>query len=189
MTLAPLQPTQPEVHQPWQQQIQKLQPATSLKQLIGVLNQCLGNFTTDLLMTLHIAAPCCHLPQYQVVRPNCICYINACMCLWVLYLTLPLHSYSYVYMALDYKQHHWYVRLSLLKYNFQMAQIMKWLPAIWDYMKKVKLSISMVPPTHTQSLYHWLAIKRPKRQRWDSLYSFSCACPKAHMHVSLLFND
>ena len=177
------------VHQSQQQQIQELQPAIALKQLIGVLNEYLGNFTTSLLMTLHMAAPCCHLLQGQVVRPNCICYINACMCLWVFYLTSPLHSYSYVCMALDYKQHHWYVRLSLLKYNFQMAEIMKWLLAIWDYMKKVKSSISMVPPTHTQSLYHWLAIKRPKRQRWDSLYSFSCSCPKAHVHVSLLFND
>jgi len=29
-----------------------------------------------------------------------------------------------------------------------MAQIMQWLHAVWNYMKKVKLSISMVPPTY-----------------------------------------
>ena len=30
--------------------------------------------------------------------------------------------------------------------SFQMAQITKWLDAIWDYMKKVKSSISMPHP-------------------------------------------
>ena len=75
----------------------------------------------------------------------------------------------------NYKQHHWYVRLSLLKYNFQMAQIMQWLHAIWNYMKKVKSSISMVPPTHpiygllskSQSVTMWMCIKG---------IFYTCAC-------------
>jgi len=48
----------------------------------------------------------------------------------------------------SYKQRHWYMRLSFLKYNFQMAWTMQWLHAILNYMKKVKLSILMVPPNH-----------------------------------------
>ena len=92
----------------------------------------------------------------------------------VMYLAWP-HSHVIV---LSYKQHHWYARLSLLKYDFQMAKIRKWLQydfqmakirkwlhAIWDYMKKVKSSISMVPPTHSHAIwltYTWLTIKRPK---------------------------
>ena len=40
-----------------------------------------------------------------------------------------------------------YIRLSLLKYNLYMAQITKWLPTIWNYMKRAKLKISTsVPP-------------------------------------------
>ena len=77
----------------------------------------------------------------------------------------------------SYKQHHWYVRLSLLKYDCQMAQIMQWLHAIWDYMKKVKSSISMVPPTlpiTNGSLIHRLKV-------WSVVgihRVFICACAK-----------
>ena len=38
------------------------------------------------------------------------------------------------------------MRLSLLKYNYRMAQPTQWAPAILDYMKKVKLSISTSHP-------------------------------------------
>ena len=79
LTLAPSQLTQPEVHHHLQQQIQELQPATSLKQLIGVLNQCLGSFTTVLLMMLHMVALCCHRLCKGVVRPNYTCYVYQCM--------------------------------------------------------------------------------------------------------------
>ena len=52
---------------------------------------------------------------------------------------------------LSYKQHRWYVRLSLLKYNSRMAQTTKWLQAIRNCMKKVKSIISTVPPTRSWS--------------------------------------
>jgi len=42
--------------------------------------------------------------------------------------------------------HSWYVRRSLLKYNYRMAQPTKWVPAILDYMKKVKSNISTSHP-------------------------------------------
>ena len=50
--------------------------------------------------------------------------------------------------------------LSFLKYNFQMAQAMQWLHAILNYMKKVKLSISMVPPIHpsNKGLLFWFVL-------------------------------
>ena len=43
----------------------------------------------------------------------------------------------------------WCVRPSLLKYNYRMAQPTQWVPAILDYMKKARLSISTsypIPP-------------------------------------------
>ena len=43
----------------------------------------------------------------------------------------------------------WYVRQSILKYNYRMAQTTKWLPAILDYTKNVTLSISTSHPTYT----------------------------------------
>ena len=70
------------------------------------------------------------------------------------YLPRPLHellAHAQLHPnkpSASYKQHHWYVRLNLLKYNFQMAQIMQWLHASWNYMKRVKSSISTVLPTH-----------------------------------------
>ena len=54
--------------------------------------------------------------------------------------------------CVSYEQHHWYVRLSLLKYNYRMAKAAKRLNAILDYMKKVKSSISMLPPTHSRQI-------------------------------------
>jgi len=35
-------------------------------------------------------------------------------------------------------------KIAAMNINCQMAQITKWLHAIWDYMKKVKSNISMV---------------------------------------------
>ena len=55
----------------------------------------------------------------------------------------------------SYKQHHWYMRLSFLKYNFQMAQTMQSLHAILNSMKKVHIN----GPTHP-SQQQKLAFKR-----------------------------
>ena len=41
-------------------------------------------------------------------------------------------------------------RLSILKYNYRMAQTMQWSPAFLDYMKYVKSNISMSHPTTSQ---------------------------------------
>ena len=64
------------------------------------------------------------------MRPECLCY--------VVIVIVHTCNYGYVYMRtgylsmllnftlvkiLSYKQHYWYVRLSFLKYNYQMAQI------------------------------------------------------------------
>ena len=75
-----------------------------------------------------------------LVRPH------HCSCIWLITEMLLLTQLHKLFI-LGYKQHHWYVGLSLLKYKFQLAQITQWLHAIWNYMKMVKLSLSMVPPT------------------------------------------
>ena len=38
-------------------------------------------------------------------------------------------------------------KLSLPKYNFRMAQVMQWPPAIHNYMRKVRLKYQYVSPT------------------------------------------
>ena len=83
-------------------------------------------------------------------------------------------------LMISYKQHHWYVRLSLLKYNCQVVQITKWLHAIWDYMKKVKSSISMVPPTRAQP-NGFANSKVGGVKTWWPFIEWFCACELWHM--------
>ena len=45
-----------------------------------------------------------------------------------------------------------FVKISTRKNNYRMAKTTKWLNAILDYIKKVRLSISMVPPSHANSI-------------------------------------
>ena len=52
-------------------------------------------------------------------------------------------------LATDY--HIWYVRLSFLKYNYRMAQPTKWVAAILNYMKEVRLNKAMSLPLLRQS--------------------------------------
>ena len=53
---------------------------------------------------------------------------------------------------------------SLPKYNFRMAQVMQWPPAIRNYMRKVRLKYQHVPPPNT------FIFKQRKKPGSDCIY-------------------
>jgi len=78
----------------------------------------------------------------------------------------------------------------LIRYNFQIAQITERLHAIWDYMKKVKSSISMVPPIHYFPLNIFTLGSLSKGQRGQNVAIFIrilCVCVEVHMLCILIF--